>query len=493
MRLARVRPLRVASFVGLWALAACGNTSGESPPVPLPDAAPDALTDAAFAADANAATDADAAPTDADAATDSAAPTDADATVAAWEPAAHASLPQVQTFGGPVLTAPKVIPVFFANDPLQSQIEQFLAELVGSAYWTATTSEYGVGALQVAPSIVVSDAVPSAITDAQIQSFLAGYLDGTHPQWPAIAANHVYVVFYPQATTITKGQDISCQDIGGYHNQSGQGQSGEGVDGGSAPDGADEGGTDAGPDGASGAPGPSFVYGVIARCPTFNGLTGIDHVTGATSHELIESATDPSRTYFAFSLVDFDHLAWNYNGSDVSGSELADICASSEAEIYQRMVGNFVVQRSWSNQAAEANQDPCVPPIPAAYFNSAPDLDDTFFTPDPVDPTAVLFPTTGVSVPLGQSRTITLHLFSTEKTPDWYVGEAEYHGADAGPSLSFAFDKPSGNNGDVIHLTLTRTATGPLPGGNSEIDIASSPNGDFTEGTYQSWRVFVTQ
>ncbi len=459
--------------------------------MPLPDAAPDALTDAAPAADANATTDS-AAPTDA--ATDSAAPTDTDATVATWEPAAHASLPQVQTFGGPVLLAPKVIPVFFANDPLQSQIEQFLAELVGSAYWTATTSEYGVGALQVAPSIVVSDAVPSAITDAQIQSFLAGYLDGTHPQWPAITANHVYVVFYPQATTITDSAGISCQAFGAYHNQSGQSQSGEGVDGGIAPDGVDEGGTDAGPDGASSAVGPSFVYGVIARCASFNGLTGIDHVTAATSHELIESATDPSG-YASFSFVDFDHLAWNYNGSEYLGSELADMCLNSEAEakINQRMVGNFMVQRSWSNQAAEANQDPCVPPIAAAYFNSAPDLDDTFFTPYPDDPTALLVPTTGVSVPLGQSRTITLHLFSTEKTPDWYVGEGEYYGADAGPSLSFAFDKPSGNNGDIIHLTLTRTATGPLAGGNSEINVGSSPNGDFTEGTYQRWRFFVTQ
>jgi hypothetical protein len=97
-------------------------------------------------------------------------------------PAIHAELPRVENRGGPVLDAPVVVPVFFANDSMQAQIEQFLTQLAGSAYWSATTGEYGAGALQVAPSIVLPDAAPDAVTDVQIQATLAGYLDGTHPE-----------------------------------------------------------------------------------------------------------------------------------------------------------------------------------------------------------------------------------------------------------------------------------------------------------------------
>jgi hypothetical protein len=367
------------------------------------------------------------------------------------------------------------------------RIEQFLAQLVGSSYWTATTGEYGIGGLHVAPSIVVSDAVPTSISDARIRTLLAGYLDGTHAEWPPIDGNNVYVVFFPQTTAIAgPAGDTSCQDFGGYHDE---GQ--ESIDAGSSGDGGDDAGPEA--SGFGGAPGSSFAYGVIVRCATFNGLTGIDGVTAETSHELVEAATDPFfRTNKAFALVDFDHLAWNYAGSKPAGSEVGDMCVGTEASstIYQRMVGGFIVQRTWSNQAAEAGQDPCVPAVANVYFNAAPDLNDTLFVDIPNDPTMVIPSvfTSGVSVPVGQSQTINLRLFSTGPTADWYVGAGEYS---VRPTLHLSEDKGSGNNGDVIQLTVTRTTDGPLPGSYSEIAILSSPTATFTPGAYQVWNVFV--
>jgi hypothetical protein len=66
--------------------------------------------------------------------------------------------------------------IFFADDPIQGQIEQFLSQLAGSPYWAATTSEYGVGALQTALSTVVTDPFSTNIAGPEVDSWLAGYL-----------------------------------------------------------------------------------------------------------------------------------------------------------------------------------------------------------------------------------------------------------------------------------------------------------------------------
>ena len=59
----------------------------------------------------------------------------------------HGPVPQLVSLGGPVLTAPKIQPIFWANDAERDHVEDFANQLVGSSYWTATTSEYGVGAV----------------------------------------------------------------------------------------------------------------------------------------------------------------------------------------------------------------------------------------------------------------------------------------------------------------------------------------------------------
>jgi hypothetical protein len=202
MQLRSFRLLPCAAAITYGSLFACSSPSGGTQPA-------DTVPDAAAALDAG-----DEAPqvaAGADASLDAAPGT-------AGYPAAHASLPRIESLGGPVLIRPVVVPIFFANDPLQAQIEQFLAQLAGSSYWAATTSEYGVGPVQVAPSIVVSDQVPSSITSPEIASWLADHLDGTHAEWPAIDGQHVYVAFYPQDTTISQPSGAtSCTSFGGYH------------------------------------------------------------------------------------------------------------------------------------------------------------------------------------------------------------------------------------------------------------------------------------
>ena len=59
------------------------------------------------------------------------------------------TLPQVVSVGGPVLTAPKVLPILYASDPAGGDVLGFLQELTTNDYWHQTTSEYSVGPLTV--------------------------------------------------------------------------------------------------------------------------------------------------------------------------------------------------------------------------------------------------------------------------------------------------------------------------------------------------------
>src|SRR4051812_38418953 len=75
--------------------------------------------------------------------------------------ASHEPPPQAVTAGGPVLARPTVVPVFWSNDHLfQGEIEAFLQKLARSPYRATVTSEYGVGSLTIAPTVVTSDPVP---------------------------------------------------------------------------------------------------------------------------------------------------------------------------------------------------------------------------------------------------------------------------------------------------------------------------------------------
>jgi hypothetical protein len=190
---------------------------------------------------------------------------------------------------------------------------------------------------------------------------------------------------------------------------------------------------------------------VAARCPDSFSL--VDEATQTTTHELVEAATDPFID--AYSVMDPDHVIWGL----FPGAEVGDLC-EMEYLSYQRLLGVNLVARFWSNASAAAGHDPCVPPIPAPYFNAVPVL------PDPVGLFQGALVTQGVTVPLGTSVTIDVQLFSDAPTGDWTL-EAEDSSvfAASGPTeLSFAWDVPSGNNGDTRKLTIARVKDGAIGG-----------------------------
>ncbi|HEY3806476.1 MAG TPA: hypothetical protein VGL61_27920 [Kofleriaceae bacterium] len=353
-------------------------------------------------------------------------------------------MPQVIQFGGPVLTAPVVQPIFFASamdTATEPYIEGFLPALASSTYWPAVVDEYGVGALTVMPSIVSTDPVPTK--DSDMVTYLASQLDGTHAGWPlADTKQTTYMVTLPE----NYGYDGACSSFAGYHSEASNGMT------------------------------TGFSYAIIANC---GGSDALDQVTDTISHELVEAATDPKVISApAFETVDQEHLAW----SRAAGAELADMCEWSSSET-DRLVGNYLVQRIWSNAAALAGTDPCVPAAPGMYYNAAPELGQVA-----VGSSAV--PTFGVQIPTGSAKDITFRLFSDQPGSAWdlaAIDGAELFGDE--PSLEIEYgSKYSGSNGDMLTILVNRKKAAPK-GGNL-LFVENKPYGDnVTVSSY--WWVFV--
>jgi hypothetical protein len=140
--------------------------------------------------------------------------------------------------------------------------------------------------------------------------------------------------------------------------------------------------------------------------------------------------------------------------------------------VRQRLVGNFLVQRQWSNQSAAAGHDPCVPVLTTPYVNAS-----THLPSISIDLGGGPFMTRAVSVPQGQTKMVDIDLYSDAPAPDWQVEvydvASKYRGTAA--ELSVSLDQASGHNGGKLHLSITRLAAGGQ--GYSEVELASKVNG----------------
>ena len=342
-------------------------------------------------------------------------------------PAPHADPPEVVSAGGPVLASPKIVPVFFANElpETASSVEDFEKRIGSTQYWAATTAEYGVGPATALPAIHLGEVPEGIIDDEEIQAWLGSKLNGDDPAWPAADGDTVYVLHYPEGTTITAFDDESCLGFGGYHSNIKL-------------------------DAAHGS--RHVAYAVIPYCGGFAGFDGVDGLTAVVSHELIEAASDPyPMSDPAYSSVDDANLYWAFA---LGGGENADMCAQQEGAFTLFDEIPYVVQRSWSNVSAKAGHDPCVPAIPGeAYFNAAPDLPDTVKLHLPGHTVSMK----GIRVPVGQTKTVEVRLFSDGDTGGpWGVDVNDFTWVlGASGSLDLSLDRVGGENGEKLYLTIT--------------------------------------
>jgi hypothetical protein len=113
------------------------------------------------------------------------------------------------------------------------------------------------------------------------------------------------------------------------------------------------------------------------------------------------------------------------------------------------------VQRTWSNVSAKASHDPCVPLSAGPFFDSAPVLTDTVTFASSITGNVA---TKGVMIPVGQSKSIEVDLFSDGDTGGpWTVAAQDilHERLDLASSLSFTWDRTQGVNGEKLHLTIT--------------------------------------
>ena len=354
----------------------------------------------------------------------------------AFMEAPHPTQPVAMSSGGNVLASPVVVPIFFANDSTQqAQIEAFLQQLAGSAFWTAVAHEYGVGSLTIAPSVITSDTPPT--TDTALQTIIKSHAGGTGG-WPAVTASTIYTVFLPDGVTLTMGGGTSCTDFGGYHSEVS---------------------TTAG----------SAIYALLPRCTNSTSFDPLQYNTIATSHELLEASTDPHPfTAPAYDTVDDEDAILGL----MPGGELGDMCEAVKAA-YQPILGTYTVQRMWSNASAAAGHDPCVPVLSTPYVEAAANMSDIQLSTG-----GGTLTTRGVTIPVGSQMDVEVDLYSDAPTADWTViaYDVASHYQMQPAELQLTLDKTTGNNGDKLKLTIKRLAAA-QNFGVSEFVLFSQVNG----------------
>ena len=337
-------------------------------------------------------------------------------------------LPEVITYGGPVLSTPRVHPIYFAGtpDPMANDVQTFLPELQSTGYWTQTTSEYGVGNLQILSALQLPGAAPATLDDATLQHLIGAQLSGSNPPWGANDTNAIYLLILPSTTTMTSSLGTSCNEFVGYH--------GEGVVPG----------------------GTRFVYAVACLCPGLYLpiLSDLGQRTMVISHELVEAATDP---YFmsdpAYQGEDDANVIWTLT----LGGELGDMCEFNSDAYVIPQGGHYSVQRTWSNAAARQHHIPCVPATGSQpFFDVYPvlsqrtvTLNNSPFTVDTVD------------VPIGQTKVVDLKLYSaTPTTGPWAVTVWDWEAYNNNAATTtLSLDKANGQTGDTLHLSITAKAS----------------------------------
>ncbi len=259
-------------------------------------------------------------------------------------------------YGGRVVSNAQVVQVLWGTGSYITQVTStatpsiatFYQQVLNSAYvdWLVeydtavpggTNQTIGRGSFVQQVTITPSFTGPT-IDDTQIQSEIAAQLAAGHLPAPTKDAagntNTIYMIYFPHGKTITQGGTYSCQAGGfcGYHNTI-----------------------------AAAGTQPELYYGVIpdmqlgSGCETGcgNAATTFGNVTSVSSHEVVETITDPE---VGIGTVIGAPLAWY----DASNGEIGDICNAQQGSILGADGQAYVVQQEFSNFANDCVASPPV-------------------------------------------------------------------------------------------------------------------------------------
>jgi hypothetical protein len=365
-------------------------------------------------------------------------------------PAFPVDFATIQNAGGaPVLDKPVVVTVTWSDDPLVATMQDYGDKIGATDFWTATTSEYGVGAATSGATnhVNITTTPPATISTTDVENLVKANAGAGTNGWPAATKETIYAVYLsPSSKFQDNGQD-NCQQFAGYH------------------------------DTVYAASGSTpLIFAVIPHC---TGSTEVD-IEETAAHELVEAATDPivrqsdgsgaRPTWFGF---DDDHVNWEV--MDALQEEVADACEFfTSSNVQEAAPFPYWVQRSWSNKAAKAAHDPCAPGLTEPYYNlTLFPAEEQAITVDLTKANGLSRATKGFAAKLNQPVTFTVGYFSDADTKGAFdvtdftqtnldpLTDANGASFDNG-TATVSIDKPSGQNGEKAYVTVTPTKKGAL-------------------------------
>lgn len=422
------------------AFAACGGSTTSSPAAPAADAGTTVAEGGSGGGD-------DAAP---DAAAEAAPPPLDHGTPSSTYPAFKVDLPQLNKNDGMIFDAPVVVSVTWETDPNAAQIDAFTDQIGTSDYWKAIVSEYGIGVAtsggHVHIPVDATHPLPTTMSDDEVSQLIDDSANApTTSGWPAPTPQTIYMVYAHPDIAMTSGGVDACTVYAGFHDQTNS----------------------------------NYAFALSLPCTAHHGTFADLTVTG--SHELGEAATDPSPGggYIGF---DTANVAWSM--FQHGATENGDACEYyNDANDTEKAPFAFVVQRLWSNAAAAAGKNPCVPATPGPFFGVTPTaLEDVSYTGRQG---AIM--TKGINIPVGTTKTFPVGFFSeaaltgpmTAVVHEAFTPNA--NGATA-PHLTVSIDKTTGLNGEIAYVSVTVNKAGvTLDGRNytkaNFVTVLSSYNG----------------
>jgi hypothetical protein len=372
-----------------------------------------------------------------------------------YQVADHVPIPPCAYNGGPVLTSPQVVTLTFRGDAHATLYQQFDEWMVGSEWFATIGADYGVSN-GTNTNYTINETAPATLGDSDVQVLIERLiLDGglTPPQVDdgGVAPMQLYMIYFPYGTTIADSSiGTSCRNFGAYHSE----------------------------DSAFTTP---FAYGVMPTCYR----DYVYYTEVSASHELAEASTDPFVGGAPGSPTGPAYTNINYNNGWVG--EVGDNCEPFDTGYVVDGGTYYAVQRVWSNSAADAGKQPCIPAVDMPYANVSPGnaIPTTCYDPSSPEPcTSVYYPVTP-----GSSFELTFTGWTDRPAVAAGITWAPY--AVAGllmPSFSpiVTLDKYNLRNGEQVHVTVDIPSGTPSQSAGMFTLISG-----FDNGNYAYWPVVV--
>jgi hypothetical protein len=349
---------------------------------------------------------------------------------APFTPTAHRSWPQLPPNARRVLAAPRLVTIVASNDDSPTELAAFADALVASDWWKTVATEYGIGAFSSSVH-VTGPALTTSTTTAGLASYVAS--SGA----PAADGATIYLLFLPKGVTSTDASFVS------FHNSY--------------------------PDRTSSI---GDVLAIVGRETPATGETQIDSLTKVASHEVIESASDPTGT--GWRLPRATATPWTasvWGAMQVGAVENGDLCEGTRVREPDTATG-WLYQRVWSNVAAATGGDPCVPLRTDAFYDVT--IADDWY-----------------SGAAGATVSIPLTGWSSASTSDWLLNARVTNSTTALKGLTlgagFTFTTTLGNG--TTGKCYARQACNDAVTGSIDVTIpAGAVSGDFAVFSVHSFR-----